>query len=344
MKKIINIGEVQIGGGNQIAIQSMTNTLTADTASTIAQINALASAGATLVRIAVPDEESIQAIPAIVKGAKVPIIGDFHFDTKLAIDGIKKGLHKIRINPGNMSKHTIADIVICAKEHNVPIRVGVNKGSVIGDNSPSRLAELTADSAKLIEDLGYDNIVLAAKSSNVLQTIEANRCLNKLSNYPLHIGLTEAGYGEFATIKSAIAIGALLNDGIGDTIRVSIAGNPIKEVEVAKAILRACGKEKDFVEIIACPTCARCDVDIEYLAKEIDELAKKLAIPLKIAVMGCIVNGIGEGKDADFGVASGKERSVIFLKGKPYKTVENSLVLSEMRILLEKFANDGTTR
>jgi len=339
MKKVVNIGGVQIGGGNRIAIQSMTNTLTADAASTIAQINALEHAGALLVRIAVPDLQSVQAIPSIIKGVNVPIIGDFHFsNADLAIEGIKKGLHKIRINPGNMSKSTIAQIVACAKDYNIPIRVGVNKGSTKGHSTPSKLAQLTADCAKLIEDLGYDNIVLAVKSSNVLQTIEANRHLDKLSRYPLHIALTESGYGEFAAIKSAIAIGALLADGIGDTIRVSIAGNPIKEVEIAKSILRAAGKEQDFAEIIACPTCARCTVDIEYLAQEIDALAQKLTIPLKIAVMGCIVNGIGEGKDADFGVAAGKERSVIFLKGKPYKTVENNQILEEIKALLEKIA------
>lgn len=335
MKKVVDIGGVKIGSGCSTAIQSMTNTPTTDIPATITQINSLAKSGASLVRIALPDKASVEAIPKILQNSAVPIIGDSHYSAPLAIAGIKKGLHKIRINPGNMSKSTITDIVKCAKEYNIPIRIGVNKGSVKGGASPVVLAQITMDVAKLIEDLDYNNLVLAVKSSNVLQTIEATRALNKISPYPIHVGLTEAGFGEAAIIKSAVAIGSLLADGIGDTIRVSIAGNPIREVEVAKSILRAAGKDNNYVDIIACPSCARSCADVEQLAIQIDKLAKDVAKPLKIAVMGCIVNGIGEGKDADFGVACGKDRSVIFLQGKPYKTIENSLILQEMSRLLE---------
>ncbi len=337
MKKVVNIGGVKIGGGNNIAIQSMTNTLTTNIPATISQINALAKCGASLVRIAIPDKASVEAIPKILQNSAVPIIGDFHYSAPLAIAGIKKGLHKIRINPGNMSKSTITDIVKCAKEYNTPIRIGVNKGSIKGEATPAMLAKITMDSAKLIEDLGYDNLVLAVKSSGVLQTIIATRELNKICPYPIHIGLTEAGFGEAAIIKSAVAIGALLAEGIGDTIRVSIAGDPIREIEVAKSILRATGKDDNYVDIIACPSCARSNADVEQLAMQIDKLAKDIAKPLKIAVMGCIVNGIGEGRDADFGVACGKDRSVIFLQGRPYKTVENNLIVQEMCKLLEMY-------
>jgi (E)-4-hydroxy-3-methylbut-2-enyl-diphosphate synthase len=341
MKKTVNIGGVRIGGGHEVAIQSMTNTPTVDIAATIAQINALAAAGAKLVRISVPNEQSVQAIPEILSGVSVPLIGDFHYGAKLAVEGIKKGLGKIRINPGNMSKSAVEDIVKCAKDYNIPIRVGVNKGSIKDrDVTPQRLAALTLDTAKLIEDMGYDNLVLAVKSSDVADTVRAYKELDKLCDYPLHVGLTEAGYGQAAAIKSAVAIGSLLLDGIGDTIRVSLAGNPVKEIEVAKSILRAAGKDKKYADIIACPTCARCHIDIEKLASQIDQLADNASIPLKIAVMGCTVNGIGEGKDADFGVAAGKEKSVIFLKGEEYKTVDNKDILAEMEKILEKFINE----
>lgn len=340
MKNVVNIGKMQIGGGCSVAIQSMTNTPTANVSATISQVNALADTGAHLVRIAVPDEESVAAIPQIIQEVAVPLIGDFHYGAKLAIKGIKNGLNKIRINPGNMSRHAIAEIVKCAKDYQVPIRVGVNKGSIKKQEpTPIELAHLTLDEARRIEDMGYGNLVLAVKTSNVADTVEAYRTLDKLCNYPLHIGLTEAGYGENAIIKSAVAIGSLLLSGIGDTIRVSIAGNPLKEIGVAKSILRAAGRDTNFVDIIACPTCARSNVDTERLAYQIDELAKDAHIPLKIAVMGCVVNGIGEGKDADFGIAAGKEKSVIFLKGQAYKTVDNCNILKEMEKILEKFVN-----
>lgn len=339
MKKAVRIGNVVIGGKNPVAIQSMTNTLTKDYLSTINQINSLADAGAHLVRIAVMDNSSVNVVDKIIPEVKVPLIGDFHYDYKLAIKGIEKGLAKIRINPGNIPQKNFLDIVKAAKERNIPIRIGVNKGSVNENLSSEKLAEMCADKAKYIEDLGYQNLVLAVKSSNIKETVEAYRHLNKITDYPLHIGLTEAGYGDFAIMKSSIAIGSLLLEGIGDTIRVSLAGNPIKEIKAAKDILKATGQNINFTEIIACPTCGRCSVDIEMIAKQVDDLCKQEEIPLKIAVMGCMVNGLGEGKNADFGVACGKEKSMLFFRGKEYKTIENDAILEELHSLLEMYKN-----
>ena len=338
MKNEVCIGRVKIGGNNKIAIQSMTNTPTLNYKATLKQINALSQAGADLVRIALPCKDSINVLDYILPNVSLPIIGDFHFDYKLAIAGIEKGLDKIRINPGNISKSGIKEIVKAAKERNTPIRVGINKGSIKERNpSPKRLAELTMNSCKLIEDLGYSNLVLAVKSSNVGETVQAYTELHKLTNHPLHIGLTESGFGAFAQIKSSIAIGSLLLNGIGDTIRVSLAGDPIKEIIAAKDILKATGIDNNFAQIIACPTCGRCELDIENLAKAVHNMVCHINKPLKIAVMGCIVNGIGEGKDADIGIACGREKSILFSKGEVLKTVDNTIILSELNNLLEKY-------
>ena len=339
MKKLVNVGGVIIGG-DKIVIQSMTNTLTADVDATVKQINALADVGADLVRVSVPDVESAFAIKNIVKKSKVPLIGDIHFSAKPAIIAIENGIKKIRVNPYNMSNSDIREVVKKCIEYDVPIRVGVNKGSSKNATTPKKLAESAVECAKRIEDFGFNKLVLAVKSSNVRETVEAYKELSKITDYPLHIGLTEAGTKESGSIKSAIAIGSLLLDGIGDTIRVSLATDPIEEIYMAKKILRAVGIDKDYAEVIACPTCARTNINVEELATRVEKLTMGIDKKLKVAVMGCVVNGIGESKDADIGVAGGKDKSVIFVKGEPVTTVSNDQVEEVLMRMIKEMIND----
>lgn len=338
MKKIINIGKVKLGAGN-IVIQSMTNTITKDIESTVAQVKELANAGAELVRVSVPDKESAFALKEIVNLTPVPIIADIHYSSEPAIIAIENGVSKIRINPYNMNKKELSAVVKKCSEFSVPIRVGVNKGSAKDLKTPRELAVSALDCAHLIEDMGWDKIVLAVKSSDVRETVEAYRTLNEITDYPLHIGLTEAGTEKYGFVKSAIAIGDLLLDGIGDTIRVSLTANPVKEVYAAKQILRAIGLDKNFVEVVACPTCARTQIDVVGLAEKIEKITENYTIPIKIAVMGCTVNGIGESKGADFGVAGGKYRSVIFKNGEKLKTVNNSEIENALIELIAEKIN-----
>lgn len=338
MKKIINVGNVVLGAGKPV-IQSMTNTLTTDVESTVCQIEKLEKAGAELVRVSVPDERSAVAVKEIALRSGVPIIADIHYSAKPALIAIENGAKKIRINPGNMSKSDVSEVVRKCIEYDVPIRVGVNKGSLVGDKSPSALANKAIEYAKIIEDEGFDKIVLAVKSSDVRETVEAYRILDKLCDYPLHVGLTESGTERSGTLKSAVAIGALLLDGIGDTIRVSLATDPVKEVYAAKKILRAVGIDKNYVEVIACPTCARTKIDVSGLAERIETITANFSIPLKIAVMGCTVNGIGESKGADFGVAGGAGKSVLFKDGVILKTVDNEEIENEIIELIKEKTN-----
>ncbi len=338
MKKIINVGNVVLGAGKPV-IQSMTNTLTTDVESTVCQIEKLVKAGAELVRVSVPDERSAAAVKEIALRSGVPIIADIHYSAKPALIAIENGAKKIRINPGNMSKNDVSEVVRKCIEYDVPIRVGVNKGSLVGDKSPSALANKAIEYAKIIEDEGFDKIVLAVKSSDVRETVEAYRILDKLCDYPLHVGLTESGTERSGTLKSAVAIGALLLDGIGDTIRVSLATDPVKEVYAAKKILRAVGIDKNYVEVIACPTCARTKIDVSGLAERIETITANFSIPLKIAVMGCTVNGIGESKGADFGVAGGAGKSVLFKDGVILKTVDNEEIENEIIELIKEKTN-----
>lgn len=337
MKKTVFVRNIPIGGGNKVTVQSMTNTHTCDIAATVNQVRELSEAGADIVRVSLPTIECIQTVKALSK-YDIPIVGDIHFDHKIAVAAVENGIDKIRINPSNLSRQGIIDVVKACKERNVPIRVGVNKGSVKETNiNAERLAELALDSAKMIEDNGYDNLVLAVKTSDIKNTVEAYRILHNKCNYPLHIGLTEAGTKASGIIKSAVAIGSLLLDGIGDTIRVSLATNPIEEVFAAKKILRAAGKESDYVDIIACPTCARTCIEVEEIATKLEEITFNQKKALKIAVMGCIVNGIGESKGANFGVAGGKDKSTIFQDGKILKTVNNSDILKELMEITERY-------
>ena len=340
MKKIIHVGKVALGDG-KIVIQSMTNTKTTDVKSTIEQIRSLQQAGAELVRVSVPDKESAFAVKEIVQNVDVPIIADIHYSCEPAIIAIENGVSKIRVNPYNMSEDDIKKVVKKCKEYDIPIRVGVNKGSAKDRKTPKELALSAVECAKRIEDAGWDKLVLAVKSSDVRETVEAYRELAQITTYPLHIGLTESGTETSGTIKSAIAVGSLLLDGIGDTVRVSLATDPVKEVYAAKRIVRAVGLDNNYVEVIACPTCARTQIDVQRLAERVEKITEKYVFPLKVAVMGCAVNGIGESKDADIGIAGGKGKSVLMKDGEIYKTISNDEIEEELVRLIEEKRKNG---
>lgn len=317
-------------------MQTMTNTSTSDVKATVESVLRLKNAGADIVRVSVPDIKSAAALKEIISETDMPIVADVHFDPELAIASIEAGAHKLRLNPANMPVSALNNIASAAKERRIPVRIGVNEGSLKGDLSPESLAKMTADWAKRLEDLGLTDLVLAVKSSDVKRTVEAYRALDKMSPHPLHIGLTESGTRRSGSLKSAIAIGALLLDGIGDTLRVSLSGDPVYEVDWGYRLLRAAGVRKDFVEVIACPTCARTQIDVNGFAERIEELTKDCRLPVKVAVMGCAVNGIGESRGAEIGVCGGKDKSLIFKGGKPYKQVTNDRVFDEIMGLIEQ--------
>lgn len=329
MSKKIKVGNVYIGGDAPITVQTMTNVLSADVNKLINQVRELEIAGADIIRITVNDLPAVEGFKQAVKKASVPIVADIHFDSNLAIKAIEAGADKIRINPGNMTDLGVKKVCDALKYYNIPVRVGVNSGSIAKKyyekykNSDLALVESALDNVRLLEKNGIDNIVISVKSSDTVKTINAYRLLAKRTDYPLHLGVTEAGGGEQAIIKSSIGIGSLLADGIGSTIRVSLSDNPIREIEVGKEILRALGKDNNFVDIISCPTCGRTEFDVIGCSERLREKFKNTKVPLKIAVMGCVVNGLGEGKEADFGIAGGKEKSVIFANGEKVATVEN---------------------
>ena len=338
MKKTVFVKNVPIGDGN-IKIQSMTNTPTWDVESTLAQIVRLAAAGADLVRVSIPDQKSADVIDKLVEASPVPLIGDIHYGEKTALTAIEKGIHKIRINPGNMSDAAISAVVKKCMERNVPIRVGVNKGSCAAKTA-KELALACLDTAKRIEDLGWDKLVLAVKTSDVKETVEAYEILSGMTDHPLHIGLTEAGVGEPAKVRSAVAVGSLLLKGIGDTVRISLAGDPVEEVVFAKKLLQSVGLEKDYVHVVACPTCSRTCIPVEKIALSVQKKTENIHKPLKIAVMGCVVNGIGEGKDADFGVAGGPEESIIFERGAQKEIVKNEEIEKVLLAMTERYCHD----
>lgn len=317
-------------------MQTMTNTSTSDVKVTVESVLRLKNAGADIVRVSVPDIKSAASLKEIISETDMPIVADVHFDPELAIASIEAGAHKLRLNPANMPVSALNNIASAAKERRIPIRIGVNEGSLKEDLSPESLAKMTADWAKRLEDLGLTDLVLAVKSSDVKRTVEAYRALDKMSPHPLHIGLTESGTRRSGSLKSAIAIGALLLDGIGDTLRVSLSGDPVYEVDWGYRLLRAAGVRKDFVEVIACPTCARTQIDVNGFAERIEELTKDCRLPVKVAVMGCAVNGIGESRGAEIGVCGGKDKSLIFKGGKPYKQVTNDRVFDEIMGLIKQ--------
>lgn len=335
MKKIVYVKDIPLGNG-KIVIQSMTNTKTSHIDETINQINELINVGCEIIRVAVKDSKDAEAIKEIKKHITIPIVADIHFDYKLALSSIENGVDKLRINPGNMPKEHIKDIVEKCKEYNIPIRIGVNSGSLSEDIiekfgvTALGMIEEAKREIKILEDLGFTNIVLSLKATNINTFIEANQIAAKTFEYPLHIGLTESGTTLGGNIRSSYAIGTLLKDNIGDTIRVSLTGNPINEIYSAKEILKMFDKYEGPT-LISCPTCGRCEYDMESIIKEIEPFLQTINKKITIAVMGCIVNGIGEGKEADLGIAGGKNNAVLFKKGVIVKKVDQENIISELK-------------
>jgi (E)-4-hydroxy-3-methylbut-2-enyl-diphosphate synthase len=335
--RTIHIGNVPVGGGNPVAVQSMTNTDTRDVSATVGQIKQLEEVGCEIIRVAVLNQEAAKAISEINKAISIPLIADIHFDWRLAVAAMEAGAKGIRINPGNIGSHEkLRKVVDKAKEFNVPIRVGVNSGSLekdirkkFGGPTPEALVESAIRNINLIAEMGHEEMKISIKSSDAMATVEAYRLLAKRTDFPLHIGVTEAGGLIAGTVKSSVALGALLMEGIGDTMRVSLTRDPVEEIIVAYEILRAVKLRHRGPEIISCPTCGRCDIDLFTLARAVEERARKIPQPIKLAVMGCIVNGPGEAREADIGVAGGKGKGIIFKGEKILKKVDESELLEE---------------
>jgi (E)-4-hydroxy-3-methylbut-2-enyl-diphosphate synthase len=342
MSRVVKVGNLLIGGGNPIVIQSMTNTTTSDVEATVNQIKKLEAAGCQMVRMTINNEEAAKAIEEIKKRVDVPLCADIHFDYKLALLAIENGIDKLRINPGNIgSDENIKAVVEKAKEKNIPIRIGVNSGSIekhilekYGKPTADGMVESAMYHINLLEKNGFNDIVVSLKASNVKMMVEAYRKISKLIDYPLHLGVTEAGTAFQGTVKSAIGIGALLVDGIGDTIRVSLTEDPVEEIKVAKEILKVLGLIEAGVEIVSCPTCGRTEIDLIGLAKKVEKEFENENRKIKIAVMGCVVNGPGEAREADYGVAGGKGVGVLFKKGQIVKKVDESEILIELKKLI----------
>ncbi len=343
--KTIKIGDRFIGGDNPILIQSMTNTRTEDADATIAQIRQLERAGCEIVRCAVPTKEAASALKTIKKAIGIPLVADIHFDYRLALAAIDSGADKIRINPGNIGgKEKVRAVAQAAKEKNIPIRVGVNSGSVeksllekYGGVCAEALVESALKEIGLIEAAGYDNIVVSIKSSNVRMCIDAYIELAKHTDYPLHIGITETGTAFAGSIKSAVGLGTLLYNGIGDTIRVSLSAEPVEEIKTARLILKSLGLKNAGVDVIACPTCGRTNIDLISLAKKTEELAAAYPYDIKLAVMGCAVNGPGEAREADLGIAGGTKEGLLFKKGKIIKKVPEDELLITLKHELDNW-------
>ena len=320
--KQIRIGDVWIGGGHPIAIQSMTNTKTEDVEATVAQILRLEKAGCEIIRCAVPTEEAALALREIKKRIHIPLVADIHFDYRLAIAAIENGADKIRINPGNIgSKDRVRMVVEKAKEKNIPIRVGVNSGSLekdlvekYGGVTAEGIVESALDKVHMIEEMGYDNLVVSIKSSDVLMCVKAHELIARECPYPLHVGITESGTLMSGNIKSSIGLALILNQGIGDTIRVSLTGDPVEEIKSAKLILRTLGLRKGGIEVVSCPTCGRTKIDLIGLANKVEQMVADIPLDIKVAVMGCVVNGPGEAKEADIGIAGGIGEGLLIKK------------------------------
>ncbi|HEC20883.1 MAG TPA: flavodoxin-dependent (E)-4-hydroxy-3-methylbut-2-enyl-diphosphate synthase [Candidatus Peregrinibacteria bacterium] len=314
--RVVKVGDIKVGGGNPVIIQSMTKTDTRDVKATVQQIKKLEKAGCEIVRVAVPDLQAAEAIKEIKKKIKIPLVADIHFDYQLALAAIRSGADKIRINPGNMPADEVKEVCEAVKKAKIPVRIGVNTGSLKKvKNLADDLVDSALENVKLVEKFGVKDIVVSAKATDVETTVKVYRELAKKTNYPLHLGVTEAGTFLSGTVKSSMAIGTLLQEGIGDTIRVSLSADPVEEVRVAQEILQDLGLRQFRPEIITCPGCGRAEVDIWKLAKRVENTVKDIKKPLKIAVMGCVVNGIGEGKMADFAVVGGKKCGLIMKKG-----------------------------
>ena len=338
--KVIKIGDRVIGGGNPILIQSMTNTKTENVEATVAQIQALTAAGCDIIRCAVPTMEAAEALGEIKKQITIPLVADIHFDYKLALAAIEHGADKIRINPGNIgSRERVQAVVDAAKERNIPIRVGVNSGSLEKELvekyhgvTAEGIVESALDKVHLIEDMGYDNLVISIKSSDVMMCARAHELIATKTNYPLHVGITESGTLYSGNIKSAVGLGIILYQGIGDTIRVSLTGDPLEEIRSAKRILKTLGLRKGGIEVVSCPTCGRTQIDLIGLANQVERMVEDIPLnDIKVAVMGCVVNGPGEAKEADIGIAGGKGTGMLIKKGEIVQRMPESELLGALR-------------
>lgn len=337
--KVVQIGNVKIGGGNPIAIQSMTNTKTEDVDATVVQIHALEKAGCEIIRCAVPTIEAAEALGKIKKQIHIPLVADIHFDYRLAIAAIENGADKIRINPGNIGDASrVQAVVDKAKEHGIPIRVGVNSGSLeknlvekYGGVTAEGLVESAMDKVHMIEEMGYDNLVVSIKSSDVLMCVKAHELIADQCKYPLHVGITESGTLLAGNIKSSIGLGLILHQGIGDTIRVSLTGDPTEEIKSAKLILKTLGLRKGGIEVVSCPTCGRTKIDLIGLANQVEQMVADIPLDIKVAVMGCVVNGPGEAKEADIGIAGGIGEGLLIKKGEIVKKVKEDELLETLR-------------
>ena len=346
--KVINVGSVKIGGNNPIVVQSMTNTKTYDINSTVKQITALAEAGCDIVRVAVPKMEDAEALVAIKKQISLPLIADIHFDYRLALKALEAGVDGLRLNPGNIGKKEyVKAVVTAAKERNVPIRIGVNAGSLdqkillkYGGITAEGMVESALEHIRILEENNFDNIKISLKAHDVPLTIAAYKLMADTVNYPLHLGITEAGTIKSGIIKSAVGIGALLAQGIGDTFRISLTGDPVEEVKVANEILKALDLREYGPVMISCPTCGRCNIDLAKIANEVETLLANIKKPIKVAVMGCVVNGPGEAKSADVGIAGGKGQGLVFRHGEIVRTVSEEQLVAELFKEINKIVNE----
>ena len=346
--KVVQIGKRQIGGGNPILIQSMCNTKTEDVKATVEQILALEHAGCDIIRVAVPTMEAAAALTEIKRQIHIPLVAGIHFYYRLAIAAIEFGADKIRINPGNIgSRERIQAVVDKAKEYGVPIRVGVNSGSLekplvekYGGVTAEGLVESALDKVALIEQMGYDNLVISIKSSDVMMCVKAHELIAKKTHYPLHVGITEAGTVIAGNIKSAVGLGLILSQGIGDTIRVSLTGSPLEEIKSAKLILKTLGLRRGGVEVVSCPTCGRTQIDLIGLANQVETLVQGYPLDIKVAVMGCVVNGPGEAKEADLGVAGGIGEGLLIRKGEIVKKLPESELLPALKAELDRMVEE----
>lgn len=343
--KVIKIGNKVIGGGNPIMIQSMTNTKTEDVAATVNQILRLQDAGCDIIRCTVPNIDAARAIAEIKKEISIPLVADIHFDYRMAIAAMENGADKIRINPGNIgSKERVAEVVRVAKERNIPIRVGVNSGSLEKELvekyhgvTAEGIVESALDKVRMIEDMDYDNLVISIKSSDVLMSVKAHELLAGKTPYPLHVGITESGTVTSGNIKSSIGLGIILHEGIGDTIRVSLTGEPVEEIKSAKLILRTLGLRKGGIEVVSCPTCGRTNIDLIGLATQVETLVQNYDLDIKVAVMGCAVNGPGEAKEADIGIAGGVGEGLLIKKGEIVRKVPENELLATLKHELDNW-------
>ena len=346
--RVVKIGDKEIGGGNPILIQSMTNTRTEDVEATVAQIQRLTKAGCEIVRCTVPTMEAAEALREIKKQISIPLVADIHFDYRMAIAAMECGADKIRINPGNIgSLERIQAVVDTAKERGIPIRVGVNSGSLEKELlekyhgvTAEGIVESALDKVKIIEDLGYQNLVISIKSSDVMMCAKAHELIADKTNYPLHVGITEAGTLFSGNIKSAVGLGIILSQGIGDTIRVSLTGDPVEEIKSAKLILKTLGLRKGGIEVVSCPTCGRTKIDLIGLANQVETMVAEYPLDIKVAVMGCVVNGPGEAKEADIGIAGGVGEGLLIKHGEIVKKLPEEELLSALRYELENWKHE----